>query len=128
MASTQSQLGQFSHILQSFVETLTEEQENAFRFSNLEDFQTTIVAIQNRQSSEKKMRNLARLRCFLEAIEQYGKVIEVFVNTSEFVGFIWVHILSDSCLRIYIPSVGSADIYSRAPQSFYFRYNVLPFH
>jgi hypothetical protein len=90
MTNTQSQLDQFNHILQSFVETLTEEQKNDFRFSNLEDFQTTIVAIQNRQSSEKKMRNLARLRCFLEAIEQYGKVIDVFVNTSEFVGFIWV--------------------------------------
>jgi len=91
MACKQSQQGQFSHVLQSFIETLTEEQQNDFRFSTLEDFQTTIVAIQNRQSSEKKMRNLARLRCFLEAIEQYGKVIEVFVNASEIVGFIWVY-------------------------------------
>lgn len=83
-------MGQFSVVLQSFVDTLTEEQKNDLKFSTLEDFQTTIVVIQNRQGSEKKMRNLARLRCFLEAMEQYGKVIEVFVNTSELIGFIWV--------------------------------------
>jgi hypothetical protein len=91
MAYKESQLGQFSLVLQSFVDTLPEEQKNDFRFSTLEDFQTTIIAIQNRQSSEKKMRNLARLRCFLEAMEQYGKVIEVFVNASELVCFIWVY-------------------------------------
>jgi hypothetical protein len=90
MASNQPQLGLFSLYLQSFVETLTDEQKNEFKFSTLEDFQAAIVAIQNRQSSVRKMRNLARLRCFLEAMDQYGKVIEVFVNASELVCFIWV--------------------------------------
>lgn len=101
MAYTESQFGQFSHVLQSFIETLTEEQKSDFRFSTLEGLQATIVTIQNRQSSERKMRNLARLRRFLEAIEEYGKVIEVFVNTSEFVCFIWVRI-PDSCLRVSV--------------------------
>jgi hypothetical protein len=90
MESNQPQLGLFSLYLQSFVETLTDEQKNDFEFSTLEDFQTTIVAIQNRQSSARKMRNLARLRCFLEAMDQYGKVIDIFVNASTLVGFIWV--------------------------------------
>jgi hypothetical protein len=90
MASNQPQLGLFSLYLQSFVESLTDEQKNEFKFSTLEDFQAAIVAIQNRQSSVRKMRNLARLKCFLEAMDQYGKVIEVFVNASELVCFIWV--------------------------------------
>jgi hypothetical protein len=90
MASNQPQLGLFSLYLQSFVETLTDEQKNEFEFSTLEDFQGALVAIQNRQSSVRKMRNLARLRCFVEAMDQYGKVIEVFVNASELVCFIWV--------------------------------------
>lgn len=91
MASNVSHLGQFGPIIQRFKGTLSEEQRNDFEFSTLEDFQATIVTIQNRQGSEKKMRNLARLRCFLEAMEQYGKVIEVFLNTSEIVCFIWVY-------------------------------------
>jgi hypothetical protein len=127
MAYTESQFGQFSHVLQSFIETLTEEQKSEFRFSTLEGLQATIVTIQNRQSSERKMRNLARLRRFLEAIEEYGKVIEVFVNTSEFVCFIWVCILPDLCLRLFVPSADDANISSRAPRSFYFRYNIIPF-
>jgi hypothetical protein len=90
-SSNVSHLGHFGPVVQSFKETLTEEQRNDFEFSTLEDFQTIVVTIQNRQGSEKKMRNLARLRCFLEAMEQYDKVIEVFVNTSEIVGFIWVY-------------------------------------
>ena len=97
MASNQPQLRLFSLYQQSFVETLTQEQKNDFEFSTLEDFQAVIIDIQNRQSSERKMRNLARLRCFLEAMDQYGKVIEVFVNASELVCFIWVKIL---CLRV----------------------------
>ncbi len=90
MASNQSHLGLFSLHLQSFVETLTDEQKNEFEFSTLEDFQAAIFAIQNRQSSVRKMRNLTRLKCFLEAMDQYAKVIEVFVNASELVCFIWV--------------------------------------
>ncbi|KAH8687413.1 hypothetical protein BGZ60DRAFT_363661, partial [Tricladium varicosporioides] len=89
MASNQPQPGLFNIYLQSFVETLTEEQRSDFEFSTLEDFQSAIVAIQNRQSSVRKMRNLARLRGFLEAMDQYGKVIELFVNASELVCFIW---------------------------------------
>jgi hypothetical protein len=101
MASNVSHLGQFGPVVQSFKETLSEEQRSNFEFSTLEDFQTTVVTIQNRQGSEKKMRNLARLRCFLEAMEQYGKVIEVFVNTSEIVGFIWVYHATLAVFRCY---------------------------
>jgi hypothetical protein len=90
MAHPESQLGQFNHVLQSFLKTLTEEQKYDFKFSTLSGLQATVVTIQNRQSSEKKMRNLTQLRRFLKAIEEYSKVIEIFVNTSEFVGFIWV--------------------------------------
>src|ERR1700736_6764091 len=118
MPYTESPFGQFSHALLSFTETLTEEQKNDFRFSTLEGLQATIIAIQNRQSSEKKMRNLARLRRFLEAIDEYGKVIEVFVNTSEFVGFIWVQKLSDSCLHLIASSAHDANIFSRARRNF----------
>jgi hypothetical protein len=117
MACNQSEIGEFSLSLKSFVDTLTEEQKNDFRFSTLEDFKTAAAAIQNLQGSGKKMRNLARLRCFLEAMEQYGKVIEVFVNTSELVGFIWVYKIHVQLLFMH-----DANFYFRALQNFYFRH------
>lgn len=73
-----------------FTKTLGPERKNDFQFSTLADLQFTVQEIQSKQGSERKMRNLTRLRSFIEAIEQYGKVIEVFLNTSEFVAFIWV--------------------------------------
>jgi hypothetical protein len=92
MAAEASQLGGFSQALKVFTNTLTKEQKDDFEFSTLEDLQDAINTIQRKQASEKKLRNLTRLRSFLETMEQYGKVIEVFVNTSSFIAFIWVHI------------------------------------
>ena len=90
MATDPSQLGGFSRALTNFTKSLSKEQSDEFKFSTLEDLQVAIANIQERQASEKKMRNLNRLKSFLEAMEQYGKVIEVFLNTSNFIAFIWV--------------------------------------
>jgi hypothetical protein len=76
--------------LTDFTNYLTNEQKDDFELSTLEDLQAEIDAIQKKQASEKKMRNLTRLRCYLEAMEEYGKVIEVFLNTSNFIAFVWV--------------------------------------
>jgi hypothetical protein len=56
----------------------------------LDDLQAVIAAIQEKQASEKKMRNLTRLKKFLEAMDEYGKVIEIFLNNSQFIAFVWV--------------------------------------
>ena len=84
------QVGEFSRVLMNFTDSLTEEQQNDFKFSTLEDLKAAINTIQEKQASEKKMQNLTRLKSFLEVIEQYGKVVEVFLNTSNFIAFIWV--------------------------------------
>jgi len=82
--------GEFSRVLADFASSLTEEQQNDFRFSTLQGLQAVINSIQKKQCSERRMQNLTRLRSFLEAMDQYGKVIEVFLNTSAFIAFIWV--------------------------------------
>lgn len=38
------------------------------------------------------MKNLTRLKEFLEAMENNSKIIEVFLNVHPFVAFIWVSI------------------------------------
>lgn len=35
------------------------------------------------------MMNLVRLESFLEAMDQFGNVIDAFLNASLFVGFVW---------------------------------------
>jgi hypothetical protein len=85
-----SQTTIFYNVLKRFQDSLNDNEREDFQFTLLEDLQIVIASIQDKQASEKKMRNLTRLKYFLEAIEEYGKVIEIFVNNLQFVAFIWV--------------------------------------
>ena len=80
----------FQRALARFKDHLSPTEHEHFRFTSLKDVQETIARIQATQESERKMRNLARIKALLEAMEQYGKVIEVFLNVSDILAFIWV--------------------------------------
>jgi len=82
--------GGFERALARFTKRLTAAEQDQFRFSRLEDVHDTIFEIQETRGSEGRMRNLARIQAFVEAMEQYGKVVEVFLNTTDLLAFIWV--------------------------------------
>lgn len=75
--------------LTKFKKDLTQKEQDDFQITSLEDVRHEIGRIQNEQARRKEMLNMTRIQSFLEAMEQFGKVIEVFVNTSEFVAFVW---------------------------------------
>jgi hypothetical protein len=79
----------FQMTLASFKTRLTPQEQDDFRFATLEDVRKVIDSIQNEQESLKTMMNMSRIQSFLEAMEQFGKVIEVFLNVSDFVAFVW---------------------------------------
>lgn len=60
------------------------------RFSTLEDVHAEISKIQKAQEPDRRLRNLPRIKAFLEGMEQFGKIIEVFLNVSDIVAFVWV--------------------------------------
>jgi predicted phosphatase len=80
----------FRDVLARFTIGLGKDEVEDFRFATLEDVHKVIVDLQIEQAKSKRMMNLPRIRSFLEAMEQFGKVIEIFLNTTEFVAFIWV--------------------------------------
>lgn len=80
----------FQRALARFKGHLSPEQREEFSITSLEDVQKTIARIQDAQGSERRMRNLTRIKGFVEAMEQYGRVVEVFLNVSEIIAFIWV--------------------------------------
>jgi len=91
MASPASTLGSnFSRILKAFKDTLSQDDLDDFKLSTLDDLELVVLAIQEKQASERKMKNLTRLKCFLEAMEQYDEVVKVFLNASDILSFIWV--------------------------------------
>lgn len=79
----------FRTALASFSSHLTPEQKQDFQFTTLDDVHKAILTIQAQQAKRNEMMNMPRIQSFLEAMDNFGKVIEVFMNSSEFLPFIW---------------------------------------
>jgi cell fate (sporulation/competence/biofilm development) regulator YlbF (YheA/YmcA/DUF963 family) len=75
--------------LNKFKTRLSKDEEASFRFTSLEHVQRTIISIQSAQNARKEMMNFTRIQSFLEAMKQFGAVVEVFLNTTEFLAFVW---------------------------------------
>ena len=99
----------FNRALNEFKSALTPEDQDDFSFCDLEALQDTILAIQSRHGSQRSLRNMGRLQKFLEAMDQYRKVVEAFLNCTPFMGFVW----ACKCLQC---SIG-IDAYSFRGQS-----------
>ena len=80
----------FLEAVERFKDSLSDREREEFGFTTRDDLRDAITTIQEKQASEKKMRNLTRLKRFLEVMDEYGKVIEVFLNASQFIAFVWV--------------------------------------
>lgn len=88
----------FEVILDDFKAQLTVKELDEFKFASLDGLRATIKLIQKEQEAKRRMQHMRRLEPFLRTMEQYGTVLEVFVNTSETLAFIWV-CKRPSCLR-----------------------------
>ena len=79
----------FKVALSRFQKQLTEKECESFGVTKLKDVKKEIIDIQKKQESLKKIMDLTRIQGFLEAMNQFGKVIEVFSNSSILVAFVW---------------------------------------
>ncbi|KAL8950879.1 MAG: hypothetical protein Q9222_003113 [Ikaeria aurantiellina] len=79
----------FQRAIEKFTKTLTAKQKADFGPCKLEDVYETVEKIQKRRGSERTLRNMARLQSFLEAMDQYRRVVEAFLNCTPFLGYVW---------------------------------------
>ncbi|KAF5004029.1 hypothetical protein FDECE_9442 [Fusarium decemcellulare] len=81
----------FSEVVERFKAQaeLTADELRDFQFSNLNDVLTTLAAVQERQAKTGRLVFMKRLDPFLKTMTEYGKVIEVFVNSSDMLAFVW---------------------------------------
>lgn len=75
--------------LSKFRARLTGPQLQQIPHTTFENLQQEIRLIQEVQENERKMMNLSRIQSFLEAMHNFGKVIEVFLNVTDALAFIW---------------------------------------
>ncbi|PSN71159.1 hypothetical protein BS50DRAFT_546300 [Corynespora cassiicola Philippines] len=88
-STTPSTSSSLQNALVSFRNKLKGDELEEFRSMNYHKLCQEIYKIQNEQESTKKMMNLNRIQSFLEAMDQFGKTIEVFLNVADVVAFIW---------------------------------------
>jgi hypothetical protein len=89
-ASSHSPSTCFQRASEKFATSLTDKQRRDFTKCSLEDVRQTVENLQKERGDQKKMRNMARLQAFLEAMDQYRKVVEAFLNCTPFLGYVWV--------------------------------------
>lgn len=87
---------QFYQTLAEFKDKLSQEQIDEFETCTLEDLHASVASIQEKQNADRKLKNMTRLARFVEAVNELSKVMEIFVNSSHFVAFIWVGV-NESC-------------------------------
>jgi len=79
----------FERALRAFEKRLTPSESAQFSSTSLDDLKVTILSIQAEQRARKKMMHMGRVQAFLEAMEQFGRVIDVFVNVNSMLAFVW---------------------------------------
>ena len=80
----------FQLVLEKFKASLTDSEKSQFQLTTLHDLHVAIEEIQRKQASEKRLQGMQRLEVFLEGMKEYDKVIQVFVNSTQILAFIWV--------------------------------------
>ena len=79
----------FQSALSDFTTRLTPKEQNDFQLTTFDDVRREIARIQTEQENSKTMRNMVRIQSFLEAMDQFGEIVEVFLNTSSLLAFVW---------------------------------------
>lgn len=85
----------FETALEEFMNELRKQgvskrERDSFRIATLEELKMDLDKLQTEQHSNRKLRNMPRIWAFLEAMDQFGKVIELFCQVSGIVSSLWV--------------------------------------
>ena len=91
----------FQECLRKFKTRLSKKERDQFEVTTLQELRVSLLQIQKKQATNSQSMNLPRIVRFLDAFKQFGQIVEVFLNTSEFVAFIWgpMKFLLQVCLR-----------------------------
>lgn len=73
--------------------------DRLIRATSLNDVRAAIAQTETQLASRQGLRNFDRLSPYINAAERYGKVVEVFCNSSPMVSYIWVSCLPLSARR-----------------------------
>ncbi|CAO2649603.1 Nn.00g069880.m01.CDS01 [Neocucurbitaria sp. VM-36] len=79
----------FTKAIKRFRARLSGDDLMKFRNTTYEQLCGEILRIQNDQENRAEVMNLTRIKSCLEALHQFGQTIEVFLNVTDAVAFVW---------------------------------------
>ena len=79
----------FNQVLADFKKRLKPDERTNFGFTKLNDLELAMKDLQEKQRKSKTAQNLTRIQPFLQAMMQYKEIIEVYLNTSSLLCFVW---------------------------------------
>jgi hypothetical protein len=79
----------YTRVINKFRARLTGPEFTAIDATTYEELCRTLSRVQREQQVRGESMNLARIQRFLEAMQQFGQVIEIFLNVSNVVAFVW---------------------------------------
>ncbi|KAH8789515.1 hypothetical protein F5882DRAFT_354269 [Hyaloscypha sp. PMI_1271] len=84
-------ISDFERAVEAFKENsaLNEAELVDFQLTDLPSLQQAINAIQNQQAKNKRLMYMRRLKPFLDTMEDYGQILKAFLNTSNYIAFVW---------------------------------------
>jgi hypothetical protein len=86
-----SEPSNFERILAGFKKRLSSEYAELFQLTTFDDLKVSIKRIETDQAARKGLRNLNKIKPFLNGLRQYAEILEVFVQAKpEILAFIWV--------------------------------------
>jgi hypothetical protein len=94
----------FSRGLADFHKRLSAEQIEEFQFATFESLQEAIQKIQKEQAQSQSLRNMTKIRPFLNGLVQYSTTIELFINMQPLLAAIWVSLTELNILSMEYPS------------------------
>lgn len=80
----------FSRSLEKFRKGISDDQQQEFSSTGLEEVKLAIQQIQDQIGPDKKLRNFTRLKKFFEGMKQMEELVKIFLQVHEVVAFIWV--------------------------------------
>lgn len=81
----------FEKVLDGFRKRLSPQDTELFQLTTFDDLKSSIKRIETEQAARKGLRNLNKIKPFLNGLKQYAGVLEVFVQVKpEIIAFIWV--------------------------------------
>jgi hypothetical protein len=79
----------FGQAKDKFKDKIGRKKFEEFRTITSKSLKAEILGIQKAQQDSATLRNLGRIKHFIRAFEQFGNVVEVFLNVNEVVCFVW---------------------------------------